>query len=56
MMKASIKKMAQYQFSARRMLIDYYEKMYNELPELYEDTEKKLIVERHEDKVTVLIR
>ncbi|NLJ83708.1 MAG: alpha-glucan family phosphorylase [Halanaerobiaceae bacterium] len=55
MMKASIK-MAQYQFSARRMLIDYYEKMYNKEPETDKATDKKILVERQEDRVTVLIR
>lgn len=55
MMKASIK-MAQEQFSAGRMLRDYYEKMYNKLSEVIEAERKKIIVDRKEDKVTVLIR
>lgn len=55
MMKASIK-MAQEQFSAGRMLRDYYEKMYNKLSEVIKAERKKIIVDRKEDKVTVLIR
>lgn len=55
MMKASIK-MAQEQFSAGRMLRDYYEKMYNKLSEVIEAERKKIFVDRKEDKVTVLIR